>query len=110
MAFWWGWGWWASCKANCSWWAGNWWWWTWWNNKSGSCNWSNATWCGWGWGGAGAWTYASVWWNWWGGAVLISYPCDLSWGYRWNWWNCCFVNGWYCVHMFTSNWTFTIVS
>lgn len=110
IAFWGGWGWWASCRANCSWWAGTWWWWNWWCNKSGSCNWGNATCCGWGWGGASAWTYASVWWSWWGGAVLISYPCDLSWGYCWSWWDCCFVNGWYCVHMFTSNWTFTTVS
>jgi hypothetical protein len=51
---------------------------------------------------------------WWAGyqwVVDICYPSDWSWGVNSaTWWDSCYLCNWYCVHRFTSNWTFTIVS
>ena len=107
---WWGWGGsWCCCK-NCYWfwhWCCGWG--NWWCCRSWVCAWCDATWCGGGWWGSTlcAWR----WWKWWDWAALISYPTDWSWGTKCaTWWDCCFVCNWCCVHMFTSDWTFTIVS
>ena len=101
--FWyWGWGWGTSWCA--WWWASDW-------GGRGSynnqtcCNATNYWW--WGWGNY-AWEDAWDWCQW---VVDICYPSDWSWLINSaTWWDCCFTCDGFCVHRFTSNWTFTIVS
>lgn len=110
------------CWISFAWWGGWGWWWT---NRSGACGccggwgwgtylgwqqaWCPATTCGSWWGGSATCSYVGG--AWWWGAVLISYPQDWSWGTKCaTWWDCCFTYNWYCVHMFTSDGTFTVVS
>ena len=103
--YWYGWGWswwykkeWSCANINCHWTASDWWW-----------VWSVGTNC-WGWG----WSAKSVLWdakgfNWACWVLDICYKCDWSyWINSATWGNSCYVCDWYCVHRFTSNWTFTI--
>lgn len=123
VCYWWAWGcwygwygWWGGWAWVCNWYWGaayDWWWCGWWRLNNGC----NATNCWW-WGG-GAWCAAAgswsayqncVWWNWACWVVDICYPAD--WSYKITcatWWTKSLVS-WMCVHRFTSNWTFTIVS
>ena len=106
---WWGW---ASYRASaCQCYRWKWCCW-WWNGATGSSNSSANTWCP-------ATTCGSGWWGWWSGGswawaawvVDICYPTDWSfWFTVATWWDSCYTCDWYCVHRFTSNWTFTIVS
>lgn len=133
--YWWWWGWWAGW-AGCAWTTWNWsdwwvwlywyWWWWWgWSDRCGGtgvgagvdwwgtwenrclkrfcCN-ANNYW--WWWGGAER--YRACWCQW---VVDICYSIYwMSWFTSATWWNCCYVCDGMCVHRFTSNWTFTIVS
>ncbi len=104
-----GWGWFCSNSSSywkwcCGWWNG------WWS-LSNTCWCLDAWWCGWWWGGARWLTTWSYWGQWWGWVVDICYLLDWSCGFTTaTWWNSCYTCDWYCVHRFTSNWTFTIVS
>lgn len=105
----WGWGWWAICFGCCGiwgcWidWGGDWW------RCEGA--WCNATCYWWGWGG---WTQCSNWGIGCQWVVIVKYPSD------WSGWISCATWGTvttetiddveYCVHTFTANWTFCIVS
>lgn len=62
---------------------------------------------GWAWGSCG-WGYVCAWACW---VVDICYACDGSYGITSaTWGNCCYVCNGMCVHRFTSNGTFCIVS
>ena len=106
--YWW-WGWWWGCGTTWDWWA-------WcdgggdgWTLRTSQCHpWCNATnYWGWWWWGAkssgacGAWGAGCQW------VVDICYIC---WSHTATWGNSCYLCNWYCVHRFTSNGTFTIVS
>ena len=136
--YWWGgwWGaWWAWCQNGSTWtyWA-QWWnwicwygWWGWWGAWcSSSSPWSWTDWGGTGWYGSVAWCpwqNCGWWWGWascaswsvaWDWACWVAdicYACDWS---RWihcaTWGDCCYLCWDICVHRFTSDWTFTIVS
>lgn len=93
---WYGWGW-----ASQSWTATDWWW-----VVVNFC-WQNATKCWWwGWSWTGSPTH---WWDWAPWIVKICYACDWSWWINTaTWGNSCYVCDWYCVHEFTSDWTFCI--
>ena len=125
-AYWgWWWAWWNWCSNNgwnwgdwgiwlCGywgWWA--WWWYTWWGSSTdwwGTSTW--AYWCNatgyWWWGGWGRMAYRTSWCQW---VVDVCYLIDGScWLTCATWWDCCYTCDWYCVHRFTSNGTFCIVS
>ena len=103
----------------CWYWWGGWWGasWTWWAGTDGWWNGASWTWqngfpavnCWWGWGGK----YFS---SRTGGAgapwlVVVCYKTDWSyWFSVATWGNCCYECNWYCIHCFTSNWTFCIIS
>ena len=125
---WWGW-WWASwnwCSAYASWSSAVWWnWWAWlywygwwgwgtWNAWDGSATdwwwagWYAATnyWWGWWWT---HWSQCPYWYPWCQWMVEICYKIDWScWYSKATWWQCCYICNWYCVHRFTSGWTFQI--
>lgn len=101
----WGWGWWATyypSHEGSSTWVD--WWWDW--HPTAACP---ATNCGWGWG----WHTCITWCSWAGGdgVVDVCYVADGSYWFTCaTWWDCCYTCDWYCVHRFTQDWTFTIVS
>lgn len=110
---WYGWGWWWWWDCRC-WWCAYDWWWAWWDN---TCwRWCNATNCWWGW-----WWWAVYsaqaclmpWWCWAWWIVIVKYPADWSWSICCaTWWTITTETIWdveYCVHTFTSNWTFCII-
>lgn len=118
----WGWAWWNWYPYNCStkpWRWGDgicWYWigwpwampsncacrWCWWDNANGR----PADNYGWGWGWAASWSYWG--WCWCQGVAFICYKMDGScWFTSATWWDCCYTCNWYCVHKFTTNWTFT---
>lgn len=108
----WGWGWASgSCGQN-----GFWAWMGWWGNGWGSGCGCNAT-CCWWWWGWGRWECANYSYKWGNGAcwiVYVRYPSDWSyWFTSATWWTKALKTiDWvsYCVHTFTSSWTFTISS
>lgn len=134
--YWWGWGWWATWfwgNTDCyyAWNWGTWLSWYWWWGGGWSCTNYRVKWRavdgGWLWW---PWNQSCVnntpkncWW-WWGGSYLsacawngacwvvdICYPSDGSyWFSTATWWNSCYLCWNICVHRFTSNGTFTIVS
>ena len=64
--------------------------------------------CGWGWGGARCnWNCSSAGACW---VVDVCYPADWSFGFTCATWGTKSLINWMCVHRFTSNGTFTIVS
>ena len=81
------------------------------------CNWCQP-WCNatyYGWGGWGAWQGNCAgyytWWRWCQWIVIVRYANDGSyWINSATGWNTCYECNWYCIHCFTSDWTFTIVS
>lgn len=129
-------GWWASeawCKwwicgsGTCycwwSWWAGKYWYWGWWGWWSSRYRWgaSDGWWCWWcgfscptlptncWWGGGWHCTMVARS-NWAGWVVDICYPANWSYWFSCaTWWTKSLCDG-MCVHRFTSDWTFTIVS
>lgn len=113
--WWWG-GWWASyssyiCRGRwcCGWWDG-------WisGSTTKSCqdgsNATNCWWWGWGAGSYYSCNFIWCWWNWWNWVVDV---CYIQWLSSWitcaTGGNCCYTCNWYCVHRFTSDWTFCIV-
>lgn len=96
--WWWGYGYctiWAGCY-----WGGNWW-------KSWNSKWCNATTCWSWWWGSGMSNCTGGNWGWW--VVIIRYPTNWSyWITSSTGWNRCYVCNWYCIHCFSSNWTFTV--
>ena len=98
----WGWGWgFGGCNNGC--WLDGW------GNASNNC--CNASNCGWGWGGIKSITASNPPGRGAGGIVEICYPIDWSYGiHSASWGDSCYTCDWYCVHRFTSNGTFTIVS
>lgn len=101
--YWWWWG--GRSPNNSGWyWRDGWWHWQYW------C-WDNATNCWWWWGGGAcsySWNYRYKWWD---GVVDICYPADWSfWFTNATWGDSCYLCWDICVHRFTSDWTFTIVS
>jgi len=89
------------------------WWWCWWAiSPINWCNWTaNTWWWGWGWGSSTAWGWN--WGNWGSWLAIVRYPTDWSyWITSSTWWNTCrtCTIDWveYCIHEFTSDWTFTI--
>lgn len=105
--WWWGWGsWWCYWGCWCDWWW-NWWrCWDWWRQcNNAKCYW----WWGWGWQVMN-WYWVS-WWNWYQWVIDICYPSDWSyWINSATWWDCCYICDGFCVHRFTSDWTFCILS
>lgn len=101
----WNWACWCSLPdwdSSCNYWA-----WGWAGNSVAAWNWVNY-WAWWGWGWANPWWWRKTcWWNWKSGVVDICYK-PWEWVNSATWWNSCFSCCWYCVHRFTSNWTFTI--
>lgn len=100
---WWGWG--FGC---CTKWIGCYWGWDW-GTWNGVEKWTNATTCwSWGWGSGRS---CRCWGSWGCGVVIIRYPTDWSFGINTSsWGNSCYTCNWYCIHCFTSNWTFTVLS
>ena len=120
--------WWVSsnCSSGWGWWAG-WQWcravttsgWRWWD-------WICWYWWWWWWGCGGAWVdgwgnYGSnannYWWGWWGRGKWCQWMVEICYLEDWTCWfttatwgDSCYTCNWYCVHRFTSDWTFTIVS
>lgn len=103
--WWWGW---SYCYGNYIWCACDWG--KWWTNLSNK--WWNATNCGWGWGWAwGKSANATCAWCGWCWVVDICYACNWSMGIcSATWGDSCYICNGYCVHRFTQDWTFTIVS
>ena len=120
---WWGW----FCGACCwkGWWNWLYWYWGWWGgwwkcsdvsaniSVDGGGKWTCCTSactvptnCGWGWG----WAIVSWWSGWANWLVEICYPADWSWNIHCATWGTVTLKDWMCVHRFTSNGTFTIVS
>lgn len=132
-SWWWGWWWWWAltiwCNGSWNCWADGWlgicwYWWGW--GAGNYCDtlscWPDWWWCGvctnktcanakncwWGWGGARCCCCAWCWWNW---VVDVCYACDWSyWFSVATWGDSCYLCWDICVHRFTSNGTFTIVS
>ena len=130
--WWWGWAWWPGCPGSWTspwwqwwpwlywyggwwgWWAGRYWssggaWVDWWGDGTAWKNWCDATnyWWWWGWSCMNG----NFWWKWCQGMVEICYPTDWSYFISCaTWWQCCYTCNGFCVHRFTSNWTFCIVS
>lgn len=99
LGYWW-WGWWGAC-AWYSWCWKDWWW------NGAYCYWNNATNYWWWWG----WWARCMWWSWYQWVVDICYPCDWSfWFTTATWGDSCYLCWDICVHRFTSNGTFTVVS
>lgn len=128
--WWWGWG---FCWNWC--WGGNWNGWLWivscisWEEQCYAWGWgwwwgSPWAWCYWGWWGwwyCGRWWDASSYWSWWGGGWYTNSSRSCAWWYWCQWvlfvrypascwysisgWDCCYECNWYCVHIFTSDWT-----
>lgn len=95
---WWPWAHWSFLNVSCEfarwWWAWSWWaMWDWWWMMN--CQWQHC-----------------LWWNAWSGEVQIRYRADgSSWITNATWWTKSLVTIWwidYCVHRFTSDWTFHI--
>ena len=102
-----GWGWWGAWCSSSSPWAWKDWWGKGWYSSNAWCPWQNCWW-GWGWASCAAWSRAG---DWACGVVDICYPIDWSyWFTVATWWDCCYLCWDICVHRFTSDWTFTIVS
>lgn len=106
---WWWWG--GTMSSNNCYWYWCCWWWEWWHWSKAWCN-ATTYWSWWWW----AWynSYNNLnWWNWCQGIVIVRYPTDWSYGINsatgGNTCRTCTID-WvqYCIHEFTSNWTFTI--
>lgn len=133
-AGWWGWGWawWAWCAWTSwnwsDWWVWLYWYWWWWWGWSDRC-WGTGVGAGVDWWGT--WENRCLkrfccnannywwWWGWWNRwtACWCQWVVDICYSIYWmswftsaTWWNCCYTCDGMCVHRFTSNWTFTIVS
>lgn len=105
VASWWGWG--QYC-CTVAWicWGGRW---GYYRRNYYCAAWTSATTCGsWGWWGAACCCYCNAGsWAW--GMAVVKYPTDWSYGINSSTgWNCCYTCNWYCIHQFTSNWTFCI--
>lgn len=105
--WWWGWWYWAS-----TWWAwGSWGGWAWGSGYNNGCNGTKCWWWGWGTRLENSGSTVYCWWNWAKWVVDICYACDGSYWFSCaTWGNSCYLCWNICVHRFTSNWTFTIVS
>jgi len=97
------WGWWGSGRCKCAEW------WMWWWGCGVGCNWT----CYWAWWWGRQYcngVCAGCWYQW---VAIVRYPADWSyWINSATWWTVSSktIDGkTYCVHCFTSDWTFTIV-